>query len=123
MPHSIVRHPEMPRCIFQVLWETIASGREIFAYVVNLCKNGDHYWVLAHVTPTTGEEGRIEGYHSSRRSPDRAAVTRIRQLYEELLAIERRHDNRGAALQASRSHLDRLVAASEKSFNEFVLDL
>ncbi|GBD44797.1 Aerotaxis receptor [bacterium HR40] len=122
-PHSIIRHPEMPRCIFQVLWETISSGREIFAYIVNLCKNGDHYWVLAHVTATMDGEGRIVGYHSSRRCPDRAAVTRIRPLYEELLAIERRHADRATGLKASRQRLDEIVASTGKSFNEFVLSL
>ena len=51
-PHSIIRHPGTPRAVFSLLWRTIESGREIFAYVVNRAKNGDHYWVLAHVTPT-----------------------------------------------------------------------
>lgn len=122
-PHSIVRHPAMPRCVFQLLWETISSGRELFAYVVNLCKNGDHYWVLAHVTATTDAEGRIVGYHSNRRSPDRAAVAKIEPLYEKLCAIERSHGDRRAGLEASRRHLDEFVAETGKSFNEFVLSL
>ena len=37
-PHSIMRHPDMPRCIFKLLWETLREGREIFAYVVNRAK-------------------------------------------------------------------------------------
>jgi len=61
-PHSLIRHPEMPRCIFKLLWDTIQDGREIFAYVVNRAKNGDHYWVLAHVTPSYGSDGSIVGY-------------------------------------------------------------
>jgi len=122
-PHSIVRHPAMPRCIFQLLWETISSGRELFAYVVNLCKNGDHYWVLAHVTATMDGEGRIVGYHSNRRSPDPAAVAKVVPIYSRLCAIERSHEDRRAGLEASRRHLDELVAASGKSFNEYVLSL
>jgi PAS domain S-box-containing protein len=51
-PDNIIRHPDMPRCVFDLLWKTIASGLEIFAYVKNMAKNGDHYWVFAHVTPT-----------------------------------------------------------------------
>src|SRR5580704_8741733 len=47
-PHSIVRHPDMPRCVFKLLWDTIQKGDEIFAYVKNMCKNGDFYWVFAH---------------------------------------------------------------------------
>jgi PAS domain S-box-containing protein len=122
-PHSIVRHPAMPRCIFQLLWETISSGRELFAYVVNLCKNGDHYWVLAHVTATMDGEGRIVGYHSNRRSPDPAAVAKVVPIYSRLCAIERSHEDRRAGLEASRRHLDELVSASGKSFNEYVLSL
>jgi len=51
-PHSIIRHPDMPRCVFKLLWDEIAAGHEIFAYVVNMSKNGDHYWVYAHITPS-----------------------------------------------------------------------
>ena len=50
-PHSIVRHPAMPRCAFKLVWDTIEAGKEVFAYVINRAKNGDHYWVFAHVTP------------------------------------------------------------------------
>ena len=70
-PHSLIRHPDMPRSVFQLLWDTIQGGREVFAYVVNLAKNGDHYWVLAHVTPTFDDAGKIVGYHSMRRLPAR----------------------------------------------------
>ena len=51
-PHSMIRHPGMPRAVFKLLWETIAGGREIFAYVKNMARDGDHYWVFAHVTPS-----------------------------------------------------------------------
>lgn len=122
-PHSIVRHPAMPRCVFQLLWETISAGRELFAYLVNLCKNGDHYWVLAHVTATMDGEGRIIGYHSNRRWAERSAIAKIEPLYEKLCAIERSHGDRKAGLVASRQHLDQLLAANGKSFNEFVLSL
>ncbi|MCW5627097.1 MAG: PAS domain-containing protein, partial [Burkholderiales bacterium] len=47
-PHSILRNPAMPRCIFKLLWDTIQSGREVFAYIVNRTRGGDYYWVLAH---------------------------------------------------------------------------
>ena len=69
-PHSLIRHPEMPRSVFKLLWDTLQSRQEIFAYVVNLAKDGGHYWVFAHVTPTFDERGNIVGYHSNRRKPD-----------------------------------------------------
>ncbi|HPV77190.1 MAG TPA: PAS domain-containing protein, partial [Gemmatimonadaceae bacterium] len=44
-PHSIIRHPDMPRAVFKLLWDTLATGREVFAYVNNMARNGDNYWV------------------------------------------------------------------------------
>lgn len=69
-PHSIIRHENMPRCVFKLLWDYIASGREIFAYVVNRTIDNNYYWVLAHVTPSFDKAGHVVGYHSNRRSPD-----------------------------------------------------
>ena len=76
-PHNMIRHPDMPRCVFKLLWETIASGTEIFAYVVNLTKHGDHYWVIAHVTPSFDASGAIVGYHSTRRVPNAETVKSV----------------------------------------------
>ena len=63
-PHNFIRHPDMPRSIFKLMWETIASRQELFAYVVNRALNGDHYWVYAHVTPSFNDAGEIVGYLS-----------------------------------------------------------
>jgi len=90
--HNIIRHPDMPRCVFKLLWDNISQGTEIFAYVLNRSKNGDHYWVLAHVTPTYNAGGKtIIGYHSSRRVPNRVALDTIIPLYAKLKAEEGRH--------------------------------
>jgi PAS domain S-box-containing protein len=66
-PHSLIRHPDMPRCVFKLLWDTIEAKKEIFAYVLNMARDGNHYWVFAHVTPTLDAEQKIVGYHSNRR--------------------------------------------------------
>ena len=47
--HSQLRHPDMPRSMFKLMWEEISAGNEYFVYVKNLCKNGDHYWVFDNV--------------------------------------------------------------------------
>lgn len=61
-PHSIIRHPDMPRSVFHLLWETIGHQSEIFAYVKNRTKTGDYYWVLAHVTPSYDVNGTLNGW-------------------------------------------------------------
>lgn len=123
-PHSLIRHPEMPRAVFKILWETIESGSEIFAYVVNRAKNGDHYWVFAHVTPNTDDSGTIMGYHSSRRVALPGAVAKIQPVYQRLLAEERRHADRKAGLAASAAMLRDMVGASGfDGYDRFVLSL
>ncbi|MFO0587284.1 MAG: PAS domain-containing protein [Polyangiaceae bacterium] len=122
-PHSMVRHPDMPRTVFSLLWETILAGTEIFAYVKNLAADGDHYWVFAHVTPSFDLSGRVVGFHSMRRSPDRRALPAIEALYRDLRAIE----GEGAAVQeciaAGRRELDRRLREIGKPYDEWVFSL
>lgn len=122
-PHSIIRHPDMPRCVFKLLWDTIAAGDEIFAYVVNIAKNGDHYWVLAHVTPSRDRNGDITGYHSNRRKPTAQAVETIEGIYRDLKAIEEEPNNRKDGMQAAYDHLTNLLATKGISYDRFVLSL
>ncbi len=122
-PHALVRNEAMPRCIFKLLWETIAAGREIFAYVVNRTKFGDHYWVLAHVTPSFDENGAIIGYHSNRRKPKPSAIAEIARLYELLLAEEARHKNGKDSINASFELLKSTLAAKGVDYDRFVLSL
>lgn len=122
-PHNIIRHPDMPRSVFKLLWDTIANGSELFAYIVNLSSNGDHYWVLAHVTPTIGPAGQIVGYHSNRRTASRLALDRIEPVYRRLLDEERRHHRPVDAITASSALLDELLAERGCSYDEFVWSL
>jgi len=122
-PHSMIRHPEMPRCIFKLLWDTIAGGQELFAYVNNRAKNGDNYWVFAHVTPTFDAAGAIVGYHSSRRCPKREQIAQIAPLYAALLAEEQRHDDRKIGMQSAYQRLLDTLAKKGIGYDEFVFSL
>lgn len=123
-PHSMIRHPDMPRCVFKLLWDTIADGGEIFAYVVNRAKNGDHYWVLAHVTASFDAQNRIVGYHSNRRVPDRKIIDKtIVPLYRSLCAEEARHANSKIGMEASFKVVQDLLADRGMPYDEFVATL
>ena len=122
-PHNLIRHPDMPRCVFAMLWEAIQDGREIFAYVKNMTKSGDHYWVLAHVTPTRGADGQILGFHSNRRVPKRSAIERIEQLYSDLRRAEGAAPSPKDAIVAGKDALARALAAAGRSYAEFVFSL
>ena len=122
-PHSLVRNPTMPRCVFKLLWDMIARGEEIFAYVNNCAKNGDHYWVFAHVTPSFNAKGEVMGYHSNRRKPSAAAVKVISGVYDILLAEESKHANRKDGMQAGFDLLVKMLQDKGISYDEFVLSL
>ncbi len=81
--HNIVRHPDMPSQAFQDLWDTVKQGRSWRGMVKNRCKNGDHYWVDAYVTPVY-EGDRPVGYQSVRTNPSRKQVEAAEQLYARL---------------------------------------
>lgn len=122
-PHNIIRHPDMPRSVFALLWERISSGTEIFAYVVNLSADGGHYWVLAHVTPTFDAQGAIVGYHSNRRTAEPDAVRQIRALYGRLLDAEGRHSSPRDAVTAGVALLEEELAAAHRCYDEFIWSL
>lgn len=122
-PHNIIRHPAMPRCAFKLVWDTIESGKEVFAYVINRSKNGDHYWVFAHITPDLDDTGKIVGYHSFRRSVDRNAIAAVEPLYSKLLAEEARHSDRKTGMDTAFQILVSHLAEKGISYDQFVLSL
>ncbi|MDB5653048.1 MAG: putative sensor domain for methyl-accepting chemotaxis sensory transducer [Tardiphaga sp.] len=123
-PHSIIRHPDMPRSVFKLLWDTIEDHREIFAYVKNMASNGDFYWVFAHITPSFGADGKINGYHSNRRAPAADIIQNtIVPLYAEVLAIEQRHVNGKDALAAGYKALTDFVASQKVSYDELMFSI
>jgi PAS domain S-box-containing protein len=122
--HNMIRHPEMPRSIFKLLWDTIQGGDEIFAYVVNRCKNGDHYWVYAHVTPSFDAAGHIVGYHSNRRVPNNAILKNtIIPLYNALKSEEDRGANRKESLQRAEKMIADVLENQGVKYDEWVLTL
>ena len=78
--HNLVRHPDVPTEAFEDLWRTVRSGDSWTALVKNRCKDGDHYWVRANVTPIQ-RDGRLVGYMSVRTEPSRAEVEATEDLF------------------------------------------
>jgi PAS domain S-box-containing protein len=123
-PHNILRHEDMPRCVFKLLWDRLQHGEEVFAWVVNKCKNGDHYWVFAHVTPSRRADGSTVGYHSTRRVPNAGTVRDvIRPLYAELLNVERRNPSPKHDISDSMDLLTKKLSDQAVSYDEFVFSL
>jgi PAS domain S-box-containing protein len=65
-PHSIFRHPDMPKELFRVFWETIKKGEVFKGIVKNRAKDGSYYWVDATIVPVKDETGKIVKYIGAR---------------------------------------------------------
>lgn len=122
LPHSVLRHPEMPRGVFRLLWDTIQKGDEVFAFVKNLARNGDHYWVFAHITPSLDPTGKAVGYHSNRRTPNRAALPSVEALYGEMLREEAKHTDRQTAAAAGLRLLQLRLAKRGVTYPELMFE-
>jgi len=127
--HNIVRHPDMPRSVFNLLWQTIKSGNEFFGYVKNMSRDGSYYWVIANVTPsyTTGAGAgagadTILGYFSVRRKPESAKLETIESIYKDMIAAEQRAGSRDA-ITAGTKILTDIIEPTGKDYREFILSL
>lgn len=120
--HNIVRHPDMPRAVFKLLWDTVPTGKELFAYVKNLAKDGSFYWVFANVTASYDQQGNIIGYYSVRRKPSKEAVRNIEPIYQMLCAEEAKHSPK-AGLAASTQLLESYLSERGLTYDQFVHSL
>ena len=82
-PHNILRHPDMPRAVFADFWRDITAGRPWVGLLKNRRKNGDFYWVEAHVSPLR-DGNRVVGYMSLRRKASREQVAAAEADYAAL---------------------------------------
>ena len=82
-PHNLVRHPDVPSAVFEHMWSTLKKGSPWMGIVKNRCKNGDHYWVNAYVTPVFENE-QVVGYESVRVKPTAEQIRRAEALYTRL---------------------------------------
>jgi PAS domain S-box-containing protein len=87
-PHSIVRHPDMPKIIFKILWDNLKDGNEVYAFIKNLSKNGNFYWVYAHIRVAKNPDGSFRNYVSTRKTMNSKAKKIIEPLYKKLLEAE-----------------------------------
>ena len=119
-PHNIIRHPDMPRGVFQFLWDTLAEKKECFAYVKNMSKNGDFYWVFANVTPDLDTRGAPTGYFSVRRKANPKGIDAMGDVYRSMLDEERRAGPRDACA-ASLKWLTGVLNQQGVSYEQLVL--
>jgi PAS domain S-box-containing protein len=117
-PHNIIRHPDMPRAIFYLMWRTIENGDNITAVVKNLAKSGKYYWVTTDFENHRDINGQIDSYIAFRRPASKRAIEAVEELYESLLDIEKRH-----GMEASLIYLQGYLDERHTTYNEFIDDV
>ena len=89
-PHSLIRHPDMPKVVFKILWENLKGKNNFHAIIKNLSKSGRYYWVITNFEIIRNEKDEITHYVSYRKAlPKHLINVHIAPLYERLLKIEK----------------------------------
>ena len=117
-PHNILRHPDMPRAIFYLMWKTIQSGGNITAIVKNLAKSGKYYWVTTDFENHRDINGQIDSYIAFRRPASKKAIEAIEDLYEALLEIEKKH-----GMEASLVYLQGYLDERHTNYHKLMEDI
>ena len=115
-PHSILRHPDMPKVVFKYLWDELKKGNEVYAFVKNMTKDGSFYWVFAYVRPAVNPDGSLRNYVSTRKAMSREARGIIEPLYKKLLDIEN-----ADGIEASEKEL--VATLNGRAFNDVMIEL
>lgn len=117
--HNLIRHPDMPKVAYQLVWDLIKEKKEFYGYVKNLRKNGGYYWVFAYITADLDEDGSVAGYTSYRRFAPKVAVDTMRPIYQSLLKAEQQ-----SGVEAAGELLSKYLELNGfSSYDQFIVDL
>lgn len=118
-PHNIIRHPDMPKVIFKVLWENLKQGKNFHAIVKNLAKSGRYYWVITDFDIARDENGVIVNYFARRQAvPQEVVSLHIEPLYKKLLQIEA-----ASGVEFSEKYLIGFLEEKNRSYVEYIKEL
>ncbi|MCP4076890.1 MAG: PAS domain-containing protein [Gammaproteobacteria bacterium] len=120
--HNIIRHPDMPRAVFDLMWKTLQAGNGFNGYVKNMSKDGGFYWAFANVTPSYDNNQNITGYYSVRRKPSQRTLAVVEPIYKEMLQTEKHSGSRDAIKDSTAVLLSKLEQQGV-SYDQFALSL
>lgn len=118
-PHNVIRHPDMPKVAFKVLWNALKKGENFHAIVKNLTRTGRYYWVITDFTIDKDEDGKVIGYTGRRKAVPQSVIDVIEPLYATLLQIEQEKGEKASEMYFNAY----LEEEAGKSYDEFVVDL
>jgi PAS domain S-box-containing protein len=118
-PHNMIRHPDMPKVIFKLMWDRLKQGKNIFAVVKNLAKDGRYYWVTTKFEIRKNPmDNSISGYMAYRQATRPKAIDQMSKLYKELTAIEA-----SSGVEASEKYFIGYLESKRMTYDEFIDDV
>jgi len=117
-PHNIIRHPDMPKTIFKLLWDKLNKGENIHAFVKNRAKDGRYYWVLTNFEFKKDNEGNIISIYAKRKAAPRNAIYEIEKLYYILKAIENKQD-----MTTALNYFKGMLEEKTMTYDQFILNI
>jgi PAS domain S-box-containing protein len=114
-PHNILRHPDMPKALFYLMWKSIKNGQNIMAVVKNKAKNGDHYWVTTDFVINRDRSGAPKSYTAFRYPASKKVVREIEPLYKKMLEIEKFH-----SMDESVEYLESFLEEKNLTYNQYI---
>lgn len=118
-PHNIVRHPDMPRIVFKMMWDRIDRGQNIVAVVKNMAKDGSFYWVVTEFEPKIDPiTNAIISHTAFRKAAPQKAIDTMEPIYQKLLEIEK-----DGGMEASEKYLRGFLEEKGLTYDQFVDDL
>ncbi len=118
--HNILRHPDMPKIIFKLMWDRITNGHNILAFVKNVRKDGRYYWVITdfEVMFKRNDPTEIYKFYAYRKAAPRHSLDEIIELYASLLKEEKKSGEK-----ASEEYLNTYLARKKMSYDEYMQSL
>ncbi len=99
--HSIVRHPDMPKVLFKILWERLNNDQNFIAAIKNLAKDGRYYWVFTDFEPIENAQGEKIGYKAARKKISKHVTDVLDPIYKKLTEVEKE-----GGMEASEKYLN-----------------
>ena len=118
-PHSIIRHPDMPKLVFKLLWDNLKVGNNFIGVIKNLAKSGEYYWVITDFEMRRDATGNITHYIARRKSVPKAVIENyVAPLYETLLKLEK-----VGGMELSTRFFKNYLAKQGKDYIDFIIDV
>ena len=118
-PHNVIRHPDMPKTIFKILWDNIQKGINFHAIVKNMAKSGEYYWVITDFDIIRNPSGQIINYMGRRTSvPSQTVEKYIGPLYQKIQQAEQ-----AGGIEAGEKYFEQFLKDQGKDYLTYIEDV